>query len=50
MPTFPPVDEQLAILRRARVVVTDRQGKFIFYKLNLERIAELNRVAEALSL
>lgn len=42
--------QQLAILRRARVVVTDRQGKFIFYKLNLERIAELNRIAETLSL
>jgi ArsR family transcriptional regulator, virulence genes transcriptional regulator len=41
--------QQLAILRRARVVVTERQGKFIFYKLNLERIAELNKIAEELS-
>jgi DNA-binding transcriptional ArsR family regulator len=41
--------QQLAILRRARVVVTERQGKFIFYKLDLDRIAELNRIAEDLS-
>jgi DNA-binding transcriptional ArsR family regulator len=41
--------QQLAILRRAKVVVTERQGKFIFYKLNLERIQEINKLATLLS-
>jgi DNA-binding transcriptional ArsR family regulator len=41
--------QQLAILRRAKVVVTERQGKFIFYKLNAERINEINRLAAELS-
>lgn len=33
--------QHLAILRRANIVTTEREGKFIFYTLNYERIAEI---------
>jgi ArsR family transcriptional regulator, virulence genes transcriptional regulator len=33
--------QHLAILRRAGVVNTRREGKFIYYSLNKERIAEI---------
>src|SRR3978361_645178 len=35
--------QHLAILRRAGIVKTEREGKFIFYGLNHQRIAEINR-------
>ena len=35
--------QHLAILRRAGIVKTDRDGKFVFYKLNYERIAQIDR-------
>ncbi|MFZ4558557.1 MAG: ArsR/SmtB family transcription factor [Saprospiraceae bacterium] len=40
--------QHLAILRRAGVVVTDRQGKFIMYSLNKERLAQISRLVEEL--
>lgn len=33
--------QHLAILRRAGVVITERDGKFIYYALNSKRIAEI---------
>jgi|SRR5687767_119504 DNA-binding transcriptional ArsR family regulator len=35
--------QHLAILRRAGIVKTEREGKFIYYALNHKRIAEINR-------
>ncbi|MHB1922087.1 MAG: ArsR/SmtB family transcription factor [Chitinophagaceae bacterium] len=33
--------QHLAILRRAGIVITERDGKFIHYTINTQRIAEL---------
>lgn len=42
--------QHLAILRRAGIVRTEREGKFIYYLLNHPRIAEIGRcVVELLS-
>ncbi|OWY18897.1 transcriptional regulator [Sphingobacteriales bacterium UPWRP_1] len=41
--------QHLAILRRAGVVNTERQGKFIFYSLNHDRIAEISSLVEDLT-
>lgn len=41
--------QHLAILRRAGVVNTERQGKFIFYSLNHDRIAEISDLIEDLT-
>jgi DNA-binding transcriptional ArsR family regulator len=38
--------QHLAILRRAGIVVTDREGKFIYYSLNVHRIAEITGFVE----
>jgi DNA-binding transcriptional ArsR family regulator len=35
------VSQQLAILRREKIVVTERKGKEIFYSLNYNRIAKI---------
>ncbi len=40
--------QHLAILRRAGIVITQRDGKFIFYALNYARIAEVNQFVEDL--
>jgi DNA-binding transcriptional ArsR family regulator len=37
--------QHLAILRTARFVITERDGKFIFYSINYERIKEVNQIA-----
>lgn len=42
--------QHLAILRRAGVVITDRQGKFIMYSLNKDRLAQISRLVEELLL
>ena len=42
--------QHLAILRRAGVVGTDRQGKFIMYSLNKDRLAQISRLVEELLL
>lgn len=34
--------QHLAILRRAGIVVTEREGKFIYYAVNYNRISEVN--------
>lgn len=41
--------QHLAILRRAGVVITDRDGKFIYYSLSHERIAEISQLVEELA-
>src|SRR5680860_682542 len=42
--------QHLAILRRAGVVSTERQGKYIYYSLDKERLKQINRLVEELSL
>ena len=42
------VSQHLAILRRAGIVVTKREGKFIFYSLNYKRLQEINSFIEQL--
>ena len=41
--------QHLAILRRAGVVVTSRDGKFINYSLNADRIAQISNLVEELT-
>lgn len=41
--------QHLAILRRAGVVDTERQGKFINYSLNRERLAQISRLVDELA-
>jgi DNA-binding transcriptional ArsR family regulator len=42
------VSQHLAILRRANIVLTKREGKFIYYSLNYGRIQEINGFVEQL--
>jgi len=41
--------QHLAILRRAGVVATDRHGKFIYYSLDKDRLAQISRLVEELA-
>jgi len=41
--------QHLAILRRAGVVATERQGKFIYYSLDKERLAQISVLVEELA-
>jgi DNA-binding transcriptional ArsR family regulator len=36
--------QHLAILRRAGIVLTEREGKYMYYKLNLERLEMINQM------
>ena len=40
--------QHLAILRKADIVKTVREGKFIFYTINEERIADINKFVKEL--
>jgi len=40
--------QHLAILRRAGIVITQRDGKFIYYTVNHKRIQEINKFLEEL--
>ena len=40
--------QHLAILRKAGIVSTERDGKFIFYTLNSSRIEEINQIVKIL--
>lgn len=40
--------QHLAILRKAGFVNTDRDGKFIYYSVNSNRLEELNQFVESL--
>ncbi|HMS99483.1 MAG: metalloregulator ArsR/SmtB family transcription factor [Saprospiraceae bacterium] len=41
--------QHLAILRRAGVVTTERQGKFIYYSINKNRLAQIGTLVEDLA-
>jgi DNA-binding transcriptional ArsR family regulator len=41
--------QHLAILRRAGVVVTERQGKFIYYTVDKDRVNHISRLVEELT-
>ena len=41
--------QHLATLRRAGVVVTDREGKFIYYSIDKERLNQISRLVEELA-
>ena len=38
--------QHLAILRRAGIVITQRDGKFIYYTVNYKRIEEINQFVQ----
>ena len=40
--------QHLAILRRAGVVTTERDGKFIHYSINKDRITQISEIVEEL--
>ncbi len=40
--------QHLAILRKAGIVITEREGKFIFYLINHKRIEEISRIVNEL--
>lgn len=40
--------QHLAILRRAGIVITQRDGKFIYYTINYPRVDEVNKFVEDL--
>lgn len=40
--------QHLAILRKAGFVKTDRDGKFIYYSVNTDRMQELNQFVDSL--
>ena len=40
--------QHLAILRKAGIVTTEREGKFIFYLINHKRIDEVSRIVNEL--
>lgn len=40
--------QHLAILRKAEIVVTERDGKFIYYTVNTKRIDEINKFVKDL--
>lgn len=42
--------QHLAILRRAGVVITDRQGKFIYYSLDKDRLNQISKLVEELAI
>jgi DNA-binding transcriptional ArsR family regulator len=41
--------QHLAILRRSGVVITERHGKFIYYALDKERLNQISRLVEELT-
>jgi ArsR family transcriptional regulator, virulence genes transcriptional regulator len=40
--------QHLAILRRANVVKTERDGKYIYYRVNEDRVEQINKIVENL--
>jgi DNA-binding transcriptional ArsR family regulator len=41
--------QHLAILRRAGIVVTERQGKYIYYSINNDRIQQISNLVDDLA-
>lgn len=44
------VSQHLAVLRKARVVLTNRSGKFIYYRINPDRLNDIKTLAESIAL
>ncbi len=42
--------QHLAILRKAGVAATERQGKFIYYSLDKDRLNQISRLVEELAI
>jgi len=40
--------QHLAILRRAGIVKTERDGKYIYYGVNEERVVQINQIVDSL--
>lgn len=40
--------QHLAILRRAGIVLPERDGKFVYYKLNTDRLSMINKMIQDL--
>ena len=40
--------QHLAILRRVGIVKTQREGKFVYYNINLDRLDQIQKVVEEL--
>ena len=45
----PVASQHLAILRKVGFLLTERQGKFIFYSVNYDRLKEVQRLASELA-
>jgi DNA-binding transcriptional ArsR family regulator len=41
--------QHLAILRKANIVITERNGKYIYYSLNPERLSQISGLVEELA-
>jgi ArsR family transcriptional regulator, virulence genes transcriptional regulator len=40
--------QHLAILRRAGIVKTERDGKYIYYRVNEDRVSQINHIVDSL--
>ncbi len=40
--------QHLAILRRVGIVKTERDGKYIYYRVNEDRVAQINQIVDSL--
>lgn len=40
--------QHLAILRKAGIVITEREGKFIYYLVNYKRLEEISKIVDDL--
>jgi DNA-binding transcriptional ArsR family regulator len=40
--------QHLAILRKAKIVATEREGRFIFYSINYQWLQQLHDIADSL--
>jgi DNA-binding transcriptional ArsR family regulator len=40
--------QHLAILRRAGIVKTERDGKYIYYRVNEDRVTQINQIVDNL--
>jgi ArsR family transcriptional regulator, virulence genes transcriptional regulator len=43
------ISQHLAVLRNAGIVITEKEGKFVYYTLNKKRIAEISGFVENLT-
>ncbi len=43
------VSQHLAILRKENIVIAERDGKFVLYSINYERLKQINKVAREMN-